>query len=222
MVRFHLLPGYSTETPVWGLFFTLSYSHHPPTWGQLPHQRRPCLSIYTACFLSPTLQLGDFPLLSSSVEDRSLPVLSHLSPSPPVIFLFHHKAVWSCPLFLSKRFLTLGASPLSFSPPLTSQLSFPTLLWPWLEPLGLSTGVCLHFLHFPQVLVPLAVPLSQTVNTDSSLAGPGAVCEWAEGRHPWAARRFQPGRDVPRCLGVTRVSFSLAVKVWGHPEMRFE
>lgn len=143
-------------------------------------------------------------------------------PLPPVIYLFHHKAVWSCPLFLSKRFLTSwGKSafllPSSHQPALLPNLAVALAGAPWPQHRGLPP-----LPSFSTSAGALAVPLSQTVNRDSSLAGPGAMCEWTEGRHPWAARRFQPGGDVPRCLGVTRVSFSLAVKVWGHPEMRFE
>ncbi|KAI1239445.1 hypothetical protein IHE44_0012567 [Lamprotornis superbus] len=44
---------------------------------------------------------------------------------------------------------------------LGSQQSFPAFAWPWLEPLGHSTGVCLLSHRFPQVLVPwLSPPLS--------------------------------------------------------------
>lgn len=79
-------------------------------------------------------------------------------PFPPVIYLFVTKLFGVALSSSQNDSSPLGASPLSFSPPLTSQVSFPTLPWPWLEPLGLSTGVCLHFLHFPQVLVPWLSP----------------------------------------------------------------
>lgn len=207
-------------------------SCHPPSWAQLPHQRQPCLLIYTTLILSPALQLGDFPLISHVSLSGG-----HVSPSPesslllsPVSCLFHHKGVWSCPLFLS----CLGACPLlpsSQQPALLclslgSQQSFPAFPWLWLEPLGLSPGICLPSHHVPLVLVPclslsLSSSLIPTVNRDSPLAGPGTMCEWAEGRHPQTARRFQPERDEIS-LRVTQVSFSLAVKVWGQPEKRFE
>lgn len=160
-------------------------SPHPPTWVLLPHQRWPCLLMYTALVFIPCFTAGR--LSSPFPQWRTpLPVLSHLPPLLPVSCLFHHKAVWSCPLFLSKWFLLFWGMSSFLLPPsqqpailcfsLGSQQSFSAFPWPWLEPLGLSTGVCLLSHHFPQVLVPWLSPslsrlLIPTVNRDSSLPG---------------------------------------------------
>lgn len=179
---------------------------------------------------SPTLQLGDFPLLShvSLSGGHVSPVLSPESPLllPPVSCLFHHKA-----LFLSKLFLlSWGMSPLllpSSQQPallclsLEGQQSFPAFPGPGWSPLASVQGSASSPIIFHKCwwkMVPCLSPslsssLIPTVSRDSALAGPGTECEWAEGRHPQAAGGFQSGRDGPQCLGVTRVSFSLAVKV---------
>lgn len=230
MVCFHLLHWNPSLGP---FLHSQLISHHPPTWAQLLHQRQPCLLIYTALILSPTLQLGDFPLLShvSLSEGRVSP-----SPESPLLLplvscLFHHRAVWSCPLFLSKQFLlSWGMSPLFLpsslplpgKPAVLPSLTLALAGAPWpqcrdlppLPPFSTSSGA-------------LCVPLSQQLTDphckrDSS-GRARHHAEWAEGRHPQAARRFQPGRDGPQCLGVTWVScVSLAVKVLGQPEKRFE
>lgn len=199
MVCFHLLPGYSTETSVWGLFFTLSYSLTTLPLGPSCLTGGNHVFQYTLpCFLSPTLQLGDFPLLSHVSLSGGHVSARPESPLPLALScVFHHKAVWSHPLFLSKWFfISWGMSPFLLSSSqqpallclsLGSQQSFPAFPWPWLEPFGPSTGVCLLSHHFPQVLVPRLSPslssslIPPTVNRSWSLTGPGTTCDWAEG-----------------------------------------
>lgn len=97
-------------------------SPHPPTWVLLPHQRWPCLLMYTALVFIPCFTAGR--LSSPFPQWRTpLPVLSHLPP-------FYQWAASSITkLFGVALFSSLndsscfGACPLSFSPPLSSQLS---------------------------------------------------------------------------------------------------
>lgn len=114
----------------------------------------------------------------------------------------------------------LGASPLSFSPPFSSQLSSAS---PWeasspsqpcpgpgWRPLPLSAEACLPSRHFPQVQAHRLSPspsssLIPAVNGDSSLAGPGGVPEWAEGRHPKGCQnrkiKISASTDCPLAFG---------------------
>lgn len=132
------------------------------------------------------------------------PVLGHvLFPSPPL-------SAASYPLLLPGKPAVLLSLPLALAGA------------PWPQHRGLPP-----LPSFSTSVGALAVPLSQQIadpHCEQGLisARPGAICEWTEGRHPQAARKFLAGRDVPQCLGVTRVSFRLAVNVWGPPEKRFE
>lgn len=189
MVCFHLLHWNPSLGP---FLHSQLISHHPPTWAQLLHQRQPCLLIYTALILSPTLQLGDFPLLSHVSLSEGCVSPSPESPLllPLVSCLFHHRTVWSCPLFLSKQFLlSWGMSPLLLpsslplpgKPAVLPSLTLALAGAPWpqcrdlppLPPFSTSSGA-------------LCVPLSQQLTDphckrDSAQAGPGTMLSGLRG-----------------------------------------